>query len=96
MPEGEPLFPGVSYKRLLDVVQDVGVSLGYDASDFGTQSIRRGGAQQIAKCAPNLAAILSAGAWSSRAFMDYMDSAAVARDAMLKCVPIEDASSDED
>ncbi|CAD7954481.1 unnamed protein product [Amoebophrya sp. A25] len=62
---GARIFPNVAYADALKCIKLSAVKL-HEPGDFGTHSLRRGGATTIASCGGSLQEILLAGRWSSR------------------------------
>ena len=66
-----------------------------DAQQYTFHDMRRGHAQDLVEKGGGLQEILSAGQWSSPAFLKYLDRSKVDRDAVVEAHVLESDSDDE-
>jgi len=62
----------INYTSTLQAVKELAGRHSEDGDLFGTHSLRRGAAQDVQDCNPDLYHLLAAGSWTTAAFQEYM------------------------
>jgi hypothetical protein len=68
----EEAFPGFSYVTLLWIIRDSLHTLGHNAEDYASHSLRRGAAQALDEAGAEPQTIKLAGRWMSDCYMEYL------------------------
>ena len=88
---GSPLFPSLTYSSFLVGVRRLLTLVGHPhPHEVGTRDFRRGAAQDIWESSRSVAAVLTAGEWSSSALMTYLKAGVIDADAFLDAICMED------
>ena len=94
LPQGSPLFAGVTPARALRVLRDALAALQVaDYMEFGTHGFRRGHTEDLRRSGASLKTILAAAEWRSPAFLAYLDLVSLETDFVVQAHA--DESDDE-
>ncbi len=91
---GEAVFPSLRYNNVLQRMKSLAKECGEDGN-IGSQGLRKGAANSITACGGDLADLLEAGHWSSRAFMSYIDKQRIMGRVLFEKVAVEMSDSDD-
>ena len=94
-PVGAAIFPAMTAGGTLHALRErLSVLRVPAAADYGTQDFRRGHARDLQASGSDVATILAAGGWRSAAFLAYLDTVELEKDAVIEAHLGE--SSDEE
>jgi len=95
--EGQHVFEGISASAAMKTLRRYLSLIGkLDAMKYRSHDLRRGHADDLRASGASLWVILTAGQWSSPAFLKYLDTATLEADAVLQAHLDESSGGEED
>ena len=95
--EGQHVFEGISASAAMKTLRRyLSLTGKLDAMKYRSHDLRRGHADDLRASGASLWVILTAGQWSSPAFLKYLDTATLEADAVLQAHLDESSGWEED